>query len=201
MEKILVWDWPTRIGHWLIALSFLIAYATGDSETWRLVHVFAGGALVGLIVFRLIWGIVGTRHARLATFIRSPMAAGHYLATLARGRADHYTGHNPAGAWAILGLLALGLLAGLTGWPVYQDIGGEWLEEWHEGVVNLMLAVIGLHLLGVLVGSLAHRENLVRAMVTGVKSGPPGEAIKSTRAWAVPLMLATMLAVAWWLSR
>jgi cytochrome b len=201
LRKILVWDWPTRIGHWLMALSFLVAYATGDSEEWRLVHVLAGGTLAGLVVFRVIWGLVGTRHARFATFLRSPIAAGRYLLELASGRAQHHTGHNPAGAWAIVALLGLGLLAAASGWPVYQEIGGEWLEEFHEAVVNGMLFVVGLHLAGVIVGSLAHRENLARAMLTGYKLGMPDEALASGRIWAVPILMLVAGCAAWWLSR
>jgi cytochrome b len=201
MGKILVWDWPTRVGHWGIAVAFLVAYVTGDSEEWRLVHVMAGGSLAGLVTFRLVWGLLGTRHARFATFLRSPRAAWGYLAGMLGGRVDHHSGHNPAGAWAIVALLSLGLLAAASGWPVYQEIGGEWLEELHEGVVNAMLAVVLLHLAGVLVGSLAHRENLVRAMLTGYKLGTPDAAIDSARLWVVPLLLCCAVLGAWWLSR
>lgn len=201
MARILVWDWPTRVGHWLMALTFAIAYATGDSEAWRLVHVTAGGALAGLVVFRLLWGLVGTRHARFAAFLGSPRAAWGYLSALARGTAPHHVGHNPAGAWAIAALLGLGLLAAASGWPVYQEIGGEWLEELHEGVASGMLSVVGLHLLGVLVGSLAHRENLARAMITGYKLGPDREAIASARAASVPLLLLCAGLAAWWFGR
>jgi cytochrome b len=154
MERILVWDWPVRIGHWLMAAAFLIAYLTGESETWRLVHVMAGGALAGLVAFRILWGIAVTRHARFAGFMRSPAAAWRYLGSLARGKAPHHAGHNPAGGYAILALLLLGLLTAMTGWPVYQDMGGEWLEEAHEVVVNLMLVVVATHLAGVAMGSL-----------------------------------------------
>lgn len=201
MEKILVWDWPTRVGHWLMAAAFLVAYLTGESEAWRLVHVMAGGLLAGLVGFRLLWGLLGTRHARFGAFLRPPKEALGYLLRLASGRAPHYTGHNPAGGYAILALLLLGLLAAASGWPVYQDLGGEWLEELHEAVVNLMLLVVGVHVAGVLVGSLAHRENLPRAMFTGYKLGTPAEAIRGARAWAVPFLLASAATAAWWLSR
>jgi cytochrome b len=201
MKRILVWDWPTRIGHWLMAAAFLIAYLTGESEAWRLVHVMAGGALAGLVAFRLLWGLLGTRHARFSSFLRSPVAAWHYLLALASGKAPHHTGHNPAGGYAILALLLLGLLAAASGWPVYQDVGGEWLEELHEAVVNLMLLVVGLHLAGVVAGSLAHRENLPRAMLTGCKLGSPDEAIASGRLWAIPMLIGMATVAAWWLSR
>lgn len=201
MERILVWDWPTRVGHWLMAAAFLVAYLTGDSESWRLVHVMAGGALAGLVAFRVLWGLIGTRHARFADFLRAPTAAWRYLTGLATGRAPHYAGHNPAGGYAIFALLLLGLLTVASGWPVYQDIGGEWLEEVHEAVVNLMLLVVGVHLAGVIVGSVAHRENLPRAMLTGYKLGKPGEAIPRGHLWAVSILIGSALAAAWWLSR
>lgn len=201
MERILVWDWPTRIGHWMMAAAFLVAYLTGDSESWRLVHVAAGGALAGLVGFRVVWGLIGTRHARFAGFLGSPSAAWRYLAGLARGSARHHAGHNPAGGYAVLALLLLGALAAASGWPVYQDIGGEWLEEAHEAVVNLMLLGVGVHLAGVLAGSLAHRENLPRAMLTGYKRGEPGEGIARAHFWAVGLLVGSALTAAWWLSR
>lgn len=201
MRKILVWDWPSRVGHWLMALCFAVAYASGDSEEWRLVHVMAGGALAGLVVFRLVWGLVGTRHARFVSFLGSPGAAWRYLLSLVSGKSVHYTGHNPAGAWAIVALLCLGLLAAASGWPVYQDLGGDWLEELHELAANGMLLVVLMHLLGVVVGSLVHRENLVRAMLIGWKTGATDEAISSARAWAVPIVLVCAGYAGWYLSR
>ena len=182
---ILVWDLPVRLGHWLMAGGFALAWLTAESETWRLVHVLAGGMVVAVALFRLAWGLVGSRHARFGSFVRGPMAALGYLKSLATGRPQHWVGHNPAGGWAILALLALALLTGGAGWLSYQDLAGEWLEEVHEALASAMLAVVAIHLAGVAVGSLAHRENLPRAMVTGRKRGPAAEAIagdrKSTR--------------------
>jgi cytochrome b len=200
MRKILVWDWPTRIGHWLMAATFTVAYLTGESEEWRLVHVMAGGTLAGIVAFRIIWGLMGSRHARFISFLRSPIVAIGYLRSLLSGRPDHYTGHNPAGGLAIVLVLALGLATAATGWPAYQEIGGEWLQESHEVVVNMMLAVVLLHLAGVLVGSLSHRENLPRAMITGFKLGKSEEAISGGRLWAVPLLIVFALSSGWWLS-
>jgi cytochrome b len=200
MKKILIWDWPTRMGHWLMATAFLVAYLTGESEEWRLVHVMAGGTLAGIVVFRLIWGLVGSRHARFASFLRSPKAAFNYLRGLFRGQPEHYAGHNPAAGWAITLLLGLGLAAAATGWPLYQEIGGDWLEGAHEVVVNFMLAIVFVHLAGVLVGSLAHKENLPKAMVTGYKLGSKEEEIRKGRPWALALLLAFAALGGWWLS-
>jgi len=201
MDKVMIWDWPVRIGHWLLVGAFALAWITGDSEEWRLVHAFAGGTVVGVIVFRMLWGIVGTRHARFASFVRGPRAALDYVLGLLRGNESKYAGHNAAGGWAIVALLTLGLLTGASGWLVYQDMGGEWLEEVHEALATGMLAVAALHVAGVVVSSLAHRENLVRAMFTGQKHGRPDEAIAGTRPLVVILLLGWVAVCAWWLAR
>lgn len=201
MQKILVWDWPVRIGHWLLVGAFALAWLTGDSEEWRLVHAFAGGTVVGAILFRLLWGVIGTRHARFASFVRGVDSVLDYLRGLVSGRAPHATGHNPAGGWAILALLALGLLTGAAGWLTFNEVGGELFEEVHEALATTMLAVAMLHVAGVIAGSLAHRENLVRSMLTGMKQGVPAEAIAGARLWAVPLLLVWVAACAWWLAR
>lgn len=201
MNRILVWDWPVRIGHWLLAGAFVLAWLTGDSETWRLVHVWAGGAVVGVVLFRLLWGLMGTRYARFASFVRGPGAVKAYLLGLFRHTRVEQPGHNPAGGWAIVALLALGLLSGVSGWLIYQDIGGERFEELHETLASTMLAVVLLHLVGVLTGSLAHGENLVRAMFNGMKRGDADAAIAGARPLAVPLLLACAATCAWWLAR
>jgi cytochrome b len=201
MGKILVWDWPVRIGHWLLAGAFALAWITSESESLRLVHAFAGGTVVGVILFRLVWGIAGTRHARFASFVRGPGAAFAYLKALFSGRPQHTAGHNPAGALAIVTLLALGLLTGASGWLIYQDIGGHALEELHEGLAATMLAFAAIHLAGVIVGSRVHRENLVRAMLTGRKQGAPVEAIAGARPLAAVALLGWAGFCAWWLAR
>ena len=199
--KIKVWDLPTRLFHWSLAASFTIAYLTSESERWRDLHVNAGYAVAGLIAFRLVWGLVGTRHARFADFLRSPARALAYLRQLWQRSPPHYTGHNPAGGWAIVLLLALALASGASGWASYQELGGHWLEEGHEFFAASMLVVVGAHVLGVLVGSLAHGENLLWSMVSGRKQGRPEEALASPRRLAgLTLVAWTGLAV-WWLVR
>ena len=195
-NRILVWDLPTRVFHWSLALSFAGAWLTAESERYRDVHVMLGYTLLGLIAFRLVWGMVGTRYARFAQFVRSPSAAIRYLKSLFTKQPEHHVGHNPAGAIAILLLLALGIASGVSGWMTYNELGGEWLEEAHELFAGLMLAVVGVHVVGVVAGSLAHRENLARAMVTGYKRGEPGEGIRKKR-WIPALVLATLLAGFW----
>lgn len=179
--SILVWDLPVRVFHWLLALSFAGAYVTAESEVWRLVHVTLGYTVAGLVAFRLVWGLVGTRHARFAAFVRGPAAAWRYLRNLADGRPEHHVGHNPAGALAIVALLTLAGVVTGSGWVRYNEWGGEWLEELHELAANGMLALVLLHIVGALASSVLHHENLVRAMVTGRKAGDPAQGIP--RAW------------------
>lgn len=192
--KILVWDLPIRMFHWLLALSFAGAFITGDSERWRDLHVMLGYTVAGLIAFRLVWGLVGTRYARFSAFAFGPRRVLAYLRSLARREPEHYLGHNPAGSWAIFAMLALGLLTALTGYAVYQEIGGEWVEELHEAFANAMLALVIVHVAAVLLSSLLHRENLVGAMLSGYKSGQPSESIGRPRRIAGALLLGGVLA-------
>ncbi|UCV04999.1 cytochrome b/b6 domain-containing protein [Dechloromonas denitrificans] len=197
MHKILVWDWPVRLGHWLMVGGFIVAWLTGDSEYFRRLHVGAGATVLAVAIFRLPWGFIGTRYARFADFVRGPTAVRDYLANLLKLEPAHQVGHNPAGSWAIVLLLGLAILTGLTGWATVNELGGHWLEEVHEGLATAMLTVVFIHLAGVLSGSLLHEENLVRAMLTGRKKGNADEAIPSARPLAAVVLLAWVVAAGW----
>ncbi|MFM2051810.1 MAG: hypothetical protein RL682_2301 [Pseudomonadota bacterium] len=199
-RKIKVWDAPTRLFHWLLAFGFLGAYVTAEGERWRLVHVTLGYTMGGLLAFRLVWGLVGTRYARFVNFVRGPQAVVAYLASLRGASPQHFTGHNPAGAVAIVLLIATGMAIVVTGWATYNEVGGEWLSEWHEGAANTMLAIVGVHIAGVVAATYLHRENLVLSMVTGTKLGHHGDGVPS-RGWtaAVALLMALCVLVFWWL--
>jgi cytochrome b len=190
--RILVWDLPTRLFHWSLAASFAGAWLTAESERYSDLHVMLGYTLLGLIAFRLVWGFVGSRYARFADFAYSPARVARYVKSLFSRQPEHFLGHNPAGAVAIFLLLALGIAAGVSGWLTYNEIGGEWLEEGHELFANLMLAVVFVHIAGVVVSSWLHRENLARAMVTGYKQGEPDAAIRKQRGIAALLLLAAV---------
>lgn len=200
MQKILVWDWPVRIGHWLMVGGFVVAWLTGDSETFRLVHVIAGATVLAVATFRLPWGFIGSRYARFVDFVRGPTAVKEYAESLLKLEPAHHVGHNPAGGWAIVLLLGLGILTGLAGWATYNDLGGDWLEELHEGLASAMLTMVFIHLIGVFSGSLLHGENLLRAMLTGRKQGLPEEAIPSARPLAAFLLLLWVAAAGWWIA-
>ena len=196
--KILVWDAPVRMFHWLMVLSFFGAYLTAESERWRLVHVTLGYTLGGLVAFRIIWGLMGTRYARFSNFIRGPAAVMRYVKSLIKGQPEHTIGHNPAGAVAIVLLMVLSALIVATGWAIFNEIGGNLLGELHEVTGNLMLLVVGVHVAGVAVCSWLHRENLVRAMVTGKKEGAPVDGIRWTW-WPVAIMMGVAVLGFWWL--
>jgi cytochrome b len=200
MQKILVWDWPVRLGHWLMVGGFILAWLTSESESWRLVHAASGSVVIAVALFRLPWGFIGTRYACFVEFVRGPTSVIEYLRSLLRLEPDHHTGHNPAGGWAIVLLLSLGIATGLVGWAMYNELGGEWLEELHEVLATTMLAVIVVHVAGVVSGSLLHGENLVRAMLTGHKEGSPDDAIPSARPLAAVVLLVWVAAASWWLA-
>ena len=193
VRMVLIWDAPVRVFHWLMVLSFAGAYLTAESERWRLVHVTLGYTMAGLVAFRVLWGFVGTRHARFSSFVRGPAAAASHLRGLVRGRSEQVAGHNPAGALAIVALLAMTVVVTAAGWVTYNDVGGEWLEELHEGAANVMLTIVGVHIAGVLLGSWLHRDNLIGAMLTGRKPGRPEDAVRSAWRSVAVLMLAAVL--------
>ena len=198
IQRILVWDIPTRVFHWLLALSFAGAYLTAESERYRDIHVVLGYTLLGLIGFRLLWGFFGTRYAQFRSFLFSPGEVVAYVRSLLRGKPAHYVGHNPAGSMAIWLLLGLGILTGATGVMLFQDIGGEALEELHEFASNAMLAIVVIHIAGVVVSSVLHHENLVRAMITGFKSAKPEQGIRRSYLWLGVIILTAV--VAFWAS-
>jgi cytochrome b len=197
-RKTLIWDAPVRVFHWLMVLSFAGAYLTAESERWRLLHVTLGYTMAGLVGFRILWGLVGTRHARFNNFVRGPAAVKRYLLAILRGKPEHPVGHNPAGALAIVAMLVLTLAIAASGWSVYNDIGGDWLEEVHEFSANLMLAIVGVHIAGVLLASWMHHENLTGAMIDGRKAARPEDGVRSAWRSVAALMLVAVLGF-WWL--
>ncbi len=200
-EKIRVWDVPVRVFHWLLAGSFAGAYLVSESEQLRGVHMILGYTTMGLIAFRIIWGFVGSPFARFQSFLFPPSAAIGYLRGLSTGNPGHYLGHNPAGSYAIYAILLVGMATGVTGYLSLNEIGGESVEDIHELCANVWLGVVIVHVAGVIIGSWVHRENLVRAMVTGYKRGVARPAVEtetgSARGRLVGVCLAAGVAVFW----
>lgn len=193
IRRILVWDAPTRVFHWLQALSFGAAYLTAFSERLRNYHVALGYILLGLLVFRLLWGFIGTRYARFGSFLFNPKQIFAYLLMLLKGKPAHYLGHNPAGSVTVWLLLALGLFICVTGVLALQDDAGDLVVDLHGMASDAMLVVILLHIVGMLVSSILHRENLVRSMFTGLKFAESDEGIQHSYLWLGVLMVAAVI--------
>jgi len=195
LKTINVWDFPVRVFHWLVVICFAGAYFTAEEDGYRLVHVTFGYTLAALTLFRIFWGLYGTTYARFTSFIKPPVAVYIYLKSLFSKHPEHHVGHNPAGAIAILLLLLFGIMTPITGWFCLREIGGEWVSELHELLANAMLALVLVHVLGVIVSSLIHRESLVKAMVTGRKSSTTDhEKIKNQHPYIGALVLVSVLA-------
>jgi cytochrome b len=178
--QIYVWDSFVRVFHWSLVASFAIAYLTeGDMLS---VHVWTGYTIGILIVARILWGFVGTAHARFKDFIYDPASTFRYVRDLLLLRGNRYLGHSPGGGYMVVALLVFVAATVVTGLIVYggdQGAGplagvvsketGEALEDAHELIANITLALIVIHILAVVLASFAHHENLVRAMITGYK--------------------------------
>ncbi|WP_420409926.1 cytochrome b/b6 domain-containing protein [Hoeflea sp.] len=171
-----VWDPLVRIFHWSLVGLFAFAFLTGDELQGP--HETAGYVIAGLVAFRIVWGLVGSRHARFSNFIYRPSTVAGFLGDTLRMKARRYLGHNPAGGLMVIALLAAIAAISVTGYMMTSDTwwGIGWVEDVHEASAFAALGLVALHLAGVLVASFEHGENLVRAMVTGRKRAPgPGD--------------------------
>ena len=193
IRRILVWDVPTRVFHWLQVLAFAGAYWLAFSERFRDYHDALGYILLGLLVFRLVWGFIGTRYARFSSFLFKPRETVAYLGSMIKGKPGHYLGHNPAGSVSVWLLLAVGMFICVTGVMSLQDDASDLVIELHGLATNVMLGVIALHLAGVLMSSILHRENLVRAMLTGYKSAETEEGVRRNYLWLGMLMVVAVV--------
>lgn len=164
-----VWDPFVRLFHWSLVILFATAWLTGDEV--QNVHETSGYIIAGLLAARVIWGLIGAQHARFSDFLYRPATVFGFLLDTARGRAKRYIGHNPAGGAMVIALIAT--IAGIAGTGIMMTTdmfwGVSWVEGLHEFLANSALILVGLHVAGVVVASFEHRENLVRAMVTGRK--------------------------------
>lgn len=163
-----VWDPLLRVLHWTLAASVLGAFLLDNS---RSVHRFLGYVALAVVGVRLVWGFLGPPFARFASFVPGPRTLLAFIGGMARGREERHVGHNPAGGAMIVVLLAMVTLTGATGWMMGLDAfwGADWLETLHETAADLLIALVALHVGGVLWTSLRHGENLVVAMMTGRK--------------------------------
>ncbi len=211
-----VWDLPVRIFHWSLALAVLGAWVTHELGTAYFVfHLWCGYAVLLLVGFRIVWGLVGTHHARFSNFLHGPAVTLRYALDLVRGRERPYAGHNPLGAWMVVVLL-LALLAqailGLFGndeilnfGPLYGYISNELslkLTSVHRQLFNWILAAVALHIAAVVFHRFARREDLVRAMFSGRKPAEavrPEDEIQSSRLVSAMVIALALAALITWL--
>lgn len=170
-----VWDPFVRLFHWTLVGGIALAWLTSEeAESW---HEPIGWFVLALVGSRLLWGLVGPRHARFADFLRGPRTVAGYAGDALHGRAPRHLGHNPLGGWMIVALLATIVATGLTGWLMggglgFGDDALDALEEVHEALAGGLLGLVALHVAGVVWSGWQHGENLVRAMLTGRKRAP-----------------------------
>ena len=183
-----VWDLPVRLFHWALVITIAVAFLSSEEESslnqW---HMVAGWVAAVLLVFRVVWGFVGGEHSRFVDFVR-PSRIGHHIAGLIAGKRESSLGHNPLGAISVVILLALTAITVGTG-----AFGGEAAEDLHGAIAWALLAMVGLHVAAVIVMSLIERENLVLAMITGMKPARRHPAAVDARR---PGLLALVLAAA-----
>ncbi|NPU67610.1 hydrogenase [Bradyrhizobium sp. 83012] len=168
-ETVLVWDLPLRLWHWLLAVLVIVAWVTPN--VYDGLHRLAGYAILGLLAFRLIWGIIGTRHSRFRSLKARLRATPAYLWNLRRGRTGRYLGLNPAGTAMQLALLLVLIVSAVSGamQVTVRFFGVWWIEDTHEVTSNLLIPLVVLHVAGVVLVSRIQHENLARAMLTGRK--------------------------------
>ena len=168
-DRVKVWDLAVRFFHWSLVITFLIAWVTADE--WDRAHEISGYFIGGLVAFRILWGLVGSKYARFSNFVCKPATVLQYLQDSLSFRAKRYIGHNPAGGAMVIALLLSLIGVTVTGIamvdPMFLD--AEWMEELHEIAANLTLVLVFIHVAGVIFTSFEHGENLVKAMVDGFK--------------------------------
>jgi cytochrome b len=193
MNKVLIWDLPLRVFHWSLVINFFMAYLTSESERWALIHLVSGYNVLGLILFRVLWGVVGSRYARFKQFLPTPRQLLAYLYTFQQTAKKSYPGHNPLGTVGIIMILLLGLMTSTTGIFIYYEIDTPFGEESHEVIANIMIGFVLLHIAGVLVTSWIHKENLILSMIHGKKNADPMDGIQSSNPMIALLLLLAVI--------
>lgn len=191
--KVLVWDLPLRLFHWLLAAAFVAAFAiaTLSSDDGGLfpLHAVIGLAIPFLIALRIVWGVIGSRWARFGSLTFNPRKlAAYFRDALSKSESEPYTGHNPATSYFMLAALLLLAGLGVTGFLMAR--GNESAEDLHEVLAWTMAALVAFHVAGVVWHRVRHRENLALAMIDGRKRGNPNDQIRSARTGSAVILLA-----------
>lgn len=194
-KTIKVWDLPVRIFHWSLVVLFIAAYVTNSlGSDYFVYHLWSGYALIILVSFRIVWGLVGTYHARFTHFVKNPVATAKYALSVFKKRDKHYLGHNPLGAVMVVVLLIAILVQAITGLftndeifnvgPLYAYINDELslqLTSLHRQLFYWILGAIALHIIAVIAHVIFKRDNIIRAMFSGNKNLPTQEDSQTTQ--------------------
>ena len=203
MNAALIWDLPTRVSHWALAAGVafcaVVTLLLGEHSALYPLHSLVGLVIALLVVLRIVWGVIGSRHARFASFLFGPAAVVKYFLAVVSGKPHRHVGHNPGSAYAIFAMLGLVLLLGATG--VLMATGSEFAEEVHEIAAYALVGVVAAHLLGVALHTLQSRENITLGMIHGRKEASAEDAISSAHPLAALFMLAVVATWATLLAR
>lgn len=203
MSRVMIWDLPTRIFHWLLSSGFIaaavIALLVGEHSQLFPYHAIIGLTMALMICLRVVWGLVGTRYARFRSFVFGPHAVLEYMKGVLLGAGKRHIGHNPGSAYAIFVMLALVLALIATGILIGQ--GNESVKELHEILAYVMVGVVVTHILGVLMHSVRHRESIIASMIHGKKEAEQSDAIRSSHPVVAIVFLAITAAWAFGLIR
>jgi cytochrome b len=210
MKAVKVWDVPTRLFHWALVGVFVFQYVTVEllDDAMQL-HFYGGYVALGIILFRIIWGFVGTYHARFSNFVYSPSAAFTYAKESAQGRAHTYLGHNPLGGYSVLAILALMLTQAASGlfmtddifldgpyYNVFSNAIDDTMNFLHHNAITLMYGLLVLHLLAIGWYSVKNKQKLIPAMLHGNKISAKENNQKIVTPWLRFLAVIVIVAAA-----
>ena len=198
MRSTLVYDLPTRLFHWLFSilflLSFCIAKTVDEDSIIFSFHMLSGILLTGLVLWRILWGFIGTKHSKFSGFNLNPLNLKNYLIGILNGSKKRWVGHNPASSWAAFTLFALALGLGFTGMQMSSG-NKEAFEDIHELLANTFIVVILMHIAGVILHSLKHHDNIALSMIDGKKEILENvESIPSSKKLTAALLLILVIA-------
>jgi cytochrome b len=206
-----VWDLPTRLFHWTLAVLVVLLYATGEygllDMTW---HFWLGYVVLALLIFRMLWGFFGSQTSRFDDFVRGPFAVAAYVRSLFSTNKQASIGHNPLGGWSVLALLVCVLVQAVSGLFATDEIDTDgplvpWVSAYtvklmtraHHWNENVLLALVGLHVVAVLLYLLLKHENLIAPMISGRKSLPQSSQLRFASVWlALALFVLAIAGVA-----
>ncbi|WP_018983905.1 cytochrome b/b6 domain-containing protein [Salinimonas chungwhensis] len=211
MRRRLIWDIPTRLFHWLLVGALLVQYVTAtwmdNAMQW---HFYTGYFVLGLLTFRILWGLVGPTHARFASFVTSPVQVFRYGKTLFRQNSHAYGGHNPLGGYVVILMLALLISQAVSGLFMTDDIfmEGPWypsadeslrdlMNYLHRAGVDWLLIIIGLHISAVIFYKVYKKQALTSAMLHGKKQ-TEAKAISSSKLLLAGLLMIISAALTWY---